>query len=201
MGRLDAVRGRLAAGALVAGMGTLVGLMARGRLTLDLRWGRTTHRLGPLRVTIAAPRELVFDQIASPYLGRVPAGLRDRLEVTERGADLVVAIHRTPVWFFTSETVEAVGFERPARVTFRHLRGPVPHVVEEFRLEQVDGRTEVVYEGELGLDLWLVGWLAGRLVARPTWEAEVTASLERVREGAERRAAARARRRTRRDGG
>lgn len=183
---------------LAGGVATLVGLMARGRLTLDLRWGRTRHDLGPLTTTVAAPRELVFEQISGPYLGRVPAQMRDRLEVVERGEDLVVATHRTPVGFFTSETVEAVGFEPPARVRFRHLRGPVPHAVEEFVLDEVDdGVTAITYRGEIGLDLWGVGWLAARWVTRPVWEEEVAAALDRIRQGAERRAAARARRATR----
>lgn len=184
----------LAAG-LVGGVATLVGLMARGRLTLDLGWGRSYHPLGPLTVRVAAPRELVFEQLSAPYLGRVPAGMRDHLEVWDRGQDLVVARHSTPVWFFTSQTVESVGFEPPERITFRHLRGPVPHAVEEFRLAEVEGGTEVVYEGEIGLDLWAVGGLAGRHLARPVWEEAVAGALEQAREGAERRAAARARRR------
>jgi hypothetical protein len=37
-----------------------------GALTLDLHRGRRTRPLGPQLVEIAAPREVVFDVIASP---------------------------------------------------------------------------------------------------------------------------------------
>lgn len=181
---------------LVGGVGTLVALMARGKLTLDVGWGRSVHPLGPIVVRFAAPRELVFEQISSAYLGRTPRETRAHLEVVERGSDLVVATHYTRVWGYTAETTEAVGFEPPERIRFRHLRGPVPCAIEEFVLVEVDGgdATELTYRGELGIDFWVLGELAGRLVVVPFWEDTVRDSLEESREQAERRAAARARR-------
>lgn len=188
------------AGLLVAGVGTLVALMSLGRLTLDLRWGRSTHPLGPLSVRVSAPREVVFEQIATPYLGRAPREAREHLEVVERGTDLVLALHRTPVHWYTAETLETVRFERPDRVSFRHVRGPVPHAEEEFVLEDASGgagggATELRYRGEIGLDLWLVGGLAARLWVRPVWEQRVRESMDEIQRGAEARSAARARRR------
>lgn len=168
--------------------------MARGRLTLDTGWGRNLLPLGPLSVHIAAPRDLVFEQVAAPYLGRTPRSLRDHLDVWERGTDMVVAAHTTKLWGYSSETVEAVRFEPPSRVTFRHLRGPVPHAVEEFVLHEDGDTTELEYHGELGMDFWALGRAAGRLWVRPTWERVVSESLESVKSGAERRAEARARR-------
>ena len=67
-------------------------------------------------------------------------------------------------------TLETVRFEPPERVHFRLARGPVPSVVEEFRLREVDGGTELEYRGELATDLWLLGRLWGAAVAR-TWVA------------------------------
>lgn len=179
---------------LVIGMAALVFFMTRGWLTLDLGWGRSFHPLGPISVRIRAPRDLVFEQIAAPYLGRTPKALRGKLEVWERDDELVVAAHRTKLRLFTSVTVEAVTFEPPRRIAFRHLRGPVPHAAEEFVLGEGEGDTELEYRGRLGIDFWFLGWLSGRLWVVPTWERVVKGSMEEIRRGAEERAAARERR-------
>jgi hypothetical protein len=136
MTALWVVVGILATLLIALGAGAFL-LMAMGRLHLDLGWGRSLHELGPIEIRIAAPRELVFEIISAPYLGRAPAG--SNIEVLARGSDLVVAAHHTPVHFYTSRTVEAVDFDRPSRVGFRHLTGPVPHAVEEFTLTEVEG--------------------------------------------------------------
>ncbi len=142
---------------------------------------------------MAAPRDLVFEQIASPYLGRTPRGLRDKLQVLERGGDMALAAHRTKLRGVTVTTVETVRFDRPERVEFRHVRGPVPHVVEHFLLREVALGTEIEYAGELGLDLWVLGRLWARRVV-PAWNRVVQASLEGVKRAAEERAVARDRR-------
>jgi hypothetical protein len=187
------------AGLLGAGVAALVFLMTRGWLTLDLGWGRSLHRVGPLDVMIDAPRELVFEQLSAPYLGRTPAAMRSRLEVLERGHDLVVALHRTRLRSLDSITVEAVGFEPPERIRFRHLRGPVPHAVEEFRVTEEGGSTRLEYQGELGIDFWWLGRLAGRRWVVPTWERVVRETMEKAKAGAEARQAARRRRSEQRD--
>lgn len=180
---------------VVAGVATLVALMATGRLTLDTGWGRSTHEVGPLVVRYDAPRELVFQQLASPYLGRTPKEMRERLEVVERGEDLVVAAHHTDLGRYTATTVEAVGFEEPERITFRHLRGPVPHAVEEFVLAETDdGGTELTYRGELGLDWGGAGRLAARRWVVPVWRKQVAEHLEAVKPAVEERAERRRRR-------
>jgi uncharacterized protein YndB with AHSA1/START domain len=166
--------------ALTAGMFLL---LAMGRLHLDLGWGRSLHQLGPITIRIAAPRELVFEIIAAPYLGRAPAG--SGIEVVARGDRLVVAAHHTKVHFYTARTVEALEFEPPARVAFRHLTGPVPHAVEEFALEEVSDGTELRYAGELGIDFFVLGRIAGRYWVRPQWERVVREHLNDLRERAE----------------
>jgi hypothetical protein len=75
---------------------------ARGILTLGTGWARSTHPLGPITVLIDAPREVVFEQISGVYLGRTPAELRGKLEVLERGTDMVLAAHRTRATRITS---------------------------------------------------------------------------------------------------
>jgi hypothetical protein len=172
----------------VASVGTLAwALVVRGSLSLDLGVGRTYRRLGPITVRMAAPRDIVFDVISTPYLGRAPRAVREKVEVLERGDDLVLAAHHTRAYGLTATTIETVRFEPPERVHFRLVRGPVPHVVETFELREIGDGTELEYAGELGTDLWILGRLWGAAVTR-TWEATVAASLESVRGEAERRA-------------
>jgi hypothetical protein len=180
--------------ALVLGVAALVTLMRLGRLTLDTGWGRTEHPLGPIEIDVTAPVELVFQQISAPYLGRTPSSLRGHIEVLERGDGLVLARHWTKSAFTRAETVEVVGVESPDRIRFRHVRGPVPYAVEEFVLHDTGGNTRLEYRGTIGLDFWVVGWVAARLWVRPFWVKVVRASMEDVKRGAEARAEARARR-------
>jgi hypothetical protein len=177
-------------GAALAGVGAglgLYGLLVRGSLTMDLGVGRCLRPLGPFTWQIAAPREVVFDVIASPYLGRTARALEHKLRVLERGENMVLAEHFTPVGPLVTTTVETVRFEPPERVHFRLLRGPVPYVFEQFVLRDVDGGTWLEYRGELGTDLWALGrWWGGVVASR--WEETVRASLAAVQQEAERRA-------------
>jgi hypothetical protein len=156
----------VAAPATAAAAGYL-GLVT-GAVALDLGVGRRSRPLGPQQVDIAAPREVVFDVIAQPYLGRPTHAMADKVRVLERGADLVLAAHHTPL-------------------RGRLVRGPVPHVTEEFRLDDNAGRTRLIYRGEMTADLWHVGqWWAVAVARR--WEATVAGSLAAVKHEAERRA-------------
>lgn len=185
------MRGRVLAG--VTAFGILVwALVVRGSLSPDLGVGRRYRQLGPLRFRIDAPREVVFDVISNPYLGRTPRALKKKLEVLERGHDVVLAAHYTRAYGLTATTVEVVRFERPERVHFRLVRGPVPHVVEQFELREAPDGTELEYRGELGTDLWTLGELWGVAVAR-SWEATVESSLRGIKDEAERLAAKSAR--------
>ena len=147
LGKEVATGGMIAAGASAAGAAFL---LSRGRLSLDVGWGRSIHPLGPITISIAAPRDLIFDHIASPYLGRTPAALREKLAILERAENIVVAEHRTRLPLMDAITVESVRFQRPERVSFRLLRGPVPHVLEEFVLEEQDDGTLFTYRGSWG---------------------------------------------------
>jgi hypothetical protein len=173
------------AGSLLAGGAALV---ARAGLTLDIGVGRRLRPLGPIALDVAAPPDVVFDVIAAPYLGRTPRALRRKLEVIERGADLVLAAHFTPLApGLTVTTVETVRFERPRRVSFRLIKGPVPHVLERYELRPSELGTALEYRGELGTDLWALGaaWAA---VVAPSWERTVATSLNGIRTEAEWRA-------------
>lgn len=176
-----------AATAAVATVGGYAGLVS-GALPVDLGVGRRLRPLGPQTLDIAAPRDVVFDVIAQPYLGRTTRTMREKVRVLERGSDMVLAAHVTPTggrW--KAVTVETVRFSRPERVGFRLVRGPVPYVVETFALTELPTGTRLLYEGELGTDLWRAGaWWGEKVATR--WEAAVAGSLAVVKEEAERRA-------------
>jgi hypothetical protein len=184
------MRPRVVAGAAIAsGLGLGYVLVVTGAATVDLGMGRRVRRLGPQRMRVAASPETVFDVIAGPYLGKTPHAMAARLNVLERGHDMVLAEHFTPVALgLRATTLETVRFERPHRVSFRLVRGPVPYVTETYELRATPEGTDFAYQGELGTDLWRAGELWGRLVAR-SWERAVTHSLEGITAEAERRAA------------
>jgi hypothetical protein len=180
-GVLGALLVALIAGAFLA--------LAMGRLHLDLGWGRSFHELGPITLTIAAPRELVFEILSAPYLGRASGG--SEIEVLASDEALVVAAHHTKVHFYTARTVEVVELDPPAGMGFHHLTGPVPHAVERFALEEAGGDTELRYGGEVGIDFFFLGRIAGRYWVRSQWERAVREHLEDLKERAEARAARR----------
>jgi hypothetical protein len=157
-------------------------------LTLDLDVGRRLQPLGPLVWKIGASPDLVFDIVAAPYLGRTPRALADKLQVWERGSDLVLAAHFTKVKCGTTTTLETVRFERPGRIDFRLVRGPVPYLVESFLLEASGDGTEFRWQGELGTDGWHLGVQWGRVVAR-AWTRAVEDSVREISSEAVSRAA------------
>ncbi|MDA8117073.1 MAG: SRPBCC family protein [Actinomycetota bacterium] len=163
-------------------------LVVRGSLVADVRVGRRKVDLEEFETTIAAPRETVFEVIASPYLLRTPHAMADKLKVLERGSDMVLAEHYTPATFgIVTTTLETVRFERPERLHFRLLRGPVPHGEEIFELFDEGGRTRFHYSGWLEADLGPAGAAWARAVARH-WNRKVRDSVAAVKEEAERRA-------------
>ncbi len=171
----------------VAGLGYY--LVVTGKLTVDTGWGRRVRPLGPFSVEVAAPAATVFDVIAAPYLGKTPRAMSGRLQVLERGTGMVLAEHYTPVHHgrLTAATLETVTFDRPHRITFRLVRGPVPHLSEEFALTEHDGTTTLGYSGELGTDFAAAGrWWGDRVAA--AWEAAVRSSFTAIGAEAERRA-------------
>ena len=175
------------AGAGGAGAGLYLGLVT-GAVTLDLGIGRRTRPLGPLEVTIEAPRQRVYDVATAPYAVRQSRAMREKVQILERGDGMVLAAHRTPIGGrLVATTTETVTFDPPQRIGFRLLRGPVPHVVEAFDLIEVDaGVTLLRYEGVLGADLWALGQRWASVVAR-SWEEAVRTSMAQVKAGAERR--------------
>lgn len=175
------------AGAWFTGVWVALRAVVRGQLTVDLGVGRSVRPLGPIAIRVEAPRDVVFEVAAAPYGPQAPRELRRHVEVLQHSPGMVLAAHRTPVGRDVAVTVEGVVLDRPERIGFRLVRGPVPHVVEEFLFDEVDGATTLTYTGELGTDLWALGRAWGARVA-PVWDEAVRRSLERIREAAERRA-------------
>ena len=60
-------------------------LVARGEVTIDLGIGRRVRPLGPIRLDVAAPPEVVFDVIANPYPAKTPRAMEGKLDVLYRG--------------------------------------------------------------------------------------------------------------------
>jgi hypothetical protein len=110
----------------------------------------------------------------------------DKLQVWERSADMALAAHTTHVGRRKVKTVETVRFERPERIHFRLVRGPVPHVSEIFELVETGAGTELTWRGELGTDFGGPGERWGALVAR-SWTRAVEQTITAVRAEAERR--------------
>ena len=181
-----ALRAAVAGSLLAAG----AALVARAGLTLDIGIGRRLRPLGPIALDIAAPPELVFDVIAAPYLGRTPRALRGKLEVIERGTDLVLAAHFTPR---RAGPDGDDGRDRALRapaarlVPARQGAGPARRRALRAARRATSG-TAFEYRGELGTDLWALGAGWGGIVA-PSWERTVASSLEGIRTEAERRRA------------
>jgi hypothetical protein len=185
IGKMVTLAGLVAGGA-VAGGATYLGLVT-GAAPLDLGVGRRSRLLGPLQILVHAPQQTVFEVISAPYAKRAPRSLKEKVRVIERGTDMVLAAHYTPIrGRLQATTVETVRFYPPERVDFRLVRGPVPHVAESFVLEAVDDDTVLTYTGELATDLWGVGARWGNLVAA-RWEAVVKTSFDTVKMEAERR--------------
>ena len=159
-GSIPRLVGYATVGAGVAAAG-YVGLVT-GACPIDLGIGRRVRPLGPQLVDMAAPREVVFDVIAEPYLGRGPQALADKLRVLERGHDMVLAAHFTPLGGglgLVAQTVETVRVHpaKAGRLPAGPRAGParrggfVP-------TEQAGGAsTRLAYHGEIGADLWRVG--------------------------------------------
>jgi len=183
------IRGGAAAVSVAGGLAGLgYYLVVTGKLTIDTGWGRRVRPLGPFGVQIAAPATTFFDVIAAPYLGRTPRAMSGKLRVVQRGTDMVLAEHYTPVHHggLTAATLETITFDRPRRIVFRLVRGPVPCITEEFALTEHDGITRLDYSGELATDFAAAGrWWADRVAA--AWEAAVRSSFTSIRTEAERR--------------
>jgi hypothetical protein len=114
--RLRVMRGALvaSAGLGLAGRG-IYRLVARGELTLDTGIGRRLRRLGPVDFAVAAPRELVFNVIATPS----SAERRERCRTSWPFGSAAPTWCSPPI----SPRSSAVGCKNSVRLQFRCFRG------------------------------------------------------------------------------
>jgi hypothetical protein len=81
---------------LVAVIASLYPGTVTGALVIDTGWGRRLQPLGPISVDIAADRKSVYGLLIQPYFGGATHALADKVQVVERGSNVVLAAHRTP---------------------------------------------------------------------------------------------------------
>lgn len=83
---------------LVLVAAVLISGIARGRITMELGWGRSRMSLRDRRVEIASPPEVVLDLLRQAARGEVPGVTkRERTEVIEGLGD-DAALAGAPAW-------------------------------------------------------------------------------------------------------
>ncbi len=134
-------------------------------------------RLKTQSVGVAAPRELVFEVVAAAGkdVGEVEDGRLVEFETEWAGRVIT--------------TTESVSLERPRRIGYRWVTGPLIGVEEEILLEETGPRsTEMTYRGRFRTPKGVVGWLRGAVVVRPIFNKLVRQHLEQGKDLAEARA-------------
>jgi hypothetical protein len=124
--------------------------------------------------------------ISGPYLGKTPRALGDKLEVLERGSDLVLA-HFTDVgWGLTAPPWRPFASSAPSgsRSAWSVGRCRTCSRRSSFAMSATGPTSSTAASS----DLWALGKWWGARVAR-RWEETVAASVQAVRVEAERRAA------------
>ena len=85
----------IAAAAAGAGLfGAAYAGLITGAVPADLGIGQGVRPLGPFGIDILAPREVVFGVLAAPYLGRQSRAMAEKIQVLDRGSDMVLPAHR-----------------------------------------------------------------------------------------------------------
>ena len=64
-------------------------------------------------------------------------------------------------------TVEWVSMERPERINFESVAGPLQLLQNSLALENVGGCTELRYESTFGVRWSVLGWIVGKLYVQP----------------------------------
>lgn len=134
--------------------------------------------LGPQSTVIRAACELCFEVVAAA--GRTLRDVSDTEKIVEfrssyRGREVV--------------TVERVLLERPTRITYEWLKGPLAEVHETISFSYAGGNTTLTYAGWFLPRPGTLGRLTGRLVVKSAFERLVREHLEEAKDIAQRRAA------------
>ncbi|MGH2808116.1 MAG: hypothetical protein ACRDKT_12680 [Actinomycetota bacterium] len=135
-------------------------------------------RLRTQHVEIHAPRELCFEVVASA--GRI---------IEKRSETQHVVEFVTETGGKTVRTVELVELNRPYKIGYRWLEGPLKSVQEEIVFEEIErDRTRLAYDGSFA-GRGSRHWLVDRLWIKPLFDREVRRHLENAKQIAEKRAA------------
>ena len=149
-------------------------------------------KLADRRVSIKAPRQMVFQMLSAISSGSLFGAQGDSSRVLERHDDTIIAEFFTSSGRRVYRTVEEVRLYPPEQVTFRHLEGPLDFAEEEFSLDEQDRGTVVRYTGRIEYKVrWLpwTGWLIAMLYIRPKYDRIISSHLEKLKTAAEARAA------------
>ena len=140
--------------------------------------------LPALDLAIAARPGLVFQLISAVGQGADAAHAR----VVERPSpERAIVEFTTRVMGRTVKTLEEVRFHAPDRISYRLLKGPIPAVEEEFRVEPDGERTVLRYRGTFTAhSAW---WRGGfdRIVVPRIYRRAVWASMVQIKLAAEER--------------
>lgn len=129
-------------------------------------------------MVVRAPQELCFEVVAAA--GRKLRDVSDTEKIVEfrtknRGREVI--------------TVERLLLERPNRITYEWLEGPLPEVSETISFSYADGATTLTYAGSFAVRGGALRRLIGRLWIKPVFDRLVREHLEEAKDIAERRAA------------
>ncbi len=136
-----------------------------------------TLKLKQQTVAVEAPRELVFEVVASA--GKT-VGETDGAKLVEFETEWQQRVIKT---------TEEVRLDPPREIAYRWVEGPLEHVEERISFEShTDGSTLMTYSGEIGAGRGIAGWLRTAIVVRPVFNRLVREHLEEGKRLAERRA-------------
>lgn len=129
-------------------------------------------------VVANAPRELCFEVVAA-------AGRKvEELSPTERMVEFKTSYRGREV-----VTLERLDLDRPERIDYEWVKGPLPEVRETIAFTADDeNRTRITYDGMFDVRGGLLARIVARLWIKPTFERIVLEHLEDAKQVAERRA-------------
>ena len=149
-------------------------------------------QLSPQRLEIDAPCPLVWEMITSVGRGQVP-GSKNKAHLVERKSEhVLIAEFVTHSSKKVYTTLEEMTLHPPNRITYRHLKGPLPYVWEEIKLKDVvddkgKHKTLLLYSGEFRTRS-LLGYLLGPLYIRPLFDRLALEHLQELKLAAQARA-------------
>lgn len=149
-------------------------------------------RMPPARVHMRADPRLAFEVVGALGTSQ-PDGSGSRVLRTEPDGRLLVEFRsRVPTLRGGNRirrTVEHVTLRSPERIDFAGVEGPLRVLRDRFTFADIDGCTEFTYESTFAIGWSIVGWLIGRLYARPLLGRFMREHVQELRAMVEARAA------------